>query len=471
MSDSLNKLKNQINGIKNTDSLYAFMKQKGIEKDSISRVQQLLLSVNRIGIGRSWVDYSELTVKNISVSGVNMEMNPGNLYFAFAAGKVNYRFGDFVYKDNEKAPSQNLYLVRAGIGKKEKNNFIATFYNGTKSVFNASLGNGVQPVENVTGVSLEARINVDDNNYFIGEIAKSSSAENFSSAPSVPGRRDKIFDFRTHTNEAYSIRFYSQNPSTGTKLNAYYKKIGQNFKSYNLFPVNMNQDAWMIKVNQYLWQRKFVLEAAVRKNDFASPFAASSYSSSTVFKSLQVSLRVPKYPFVSVGYMPSSQLIVYNGNRLSESQYNTLNAVVNHAYRVKGIAMNTSIFFTKFYNDGVDTGFTYYNASTSTISHNIYISPFTLQTGISISAQKAFHLFTLDQQLSWQLTNNISLAGGLKWNRHNHVKSLLGSTTGMNIYLKNIGSIQVNYDKTFLPGFNRELIPVNIGRMSFYRQF
>jgi len=46
-----------------------------------------LSAINNIGIGRTWVDYSELTVKNISLTGINAELNPSKFYVAFAAGK------------------------------------------------------------------------------------------------------------------------------------------------------------------------------------------------------------------------------------------------------------------------------------------------------------------------------------------------------------------------------------------------
>jgi hypothetical protein len=42
-------------------------------------------------------DYSELTVQNIIISGINIEYNP-SYYAAFATGKIDYRFRDFLGK-------------------------------------------------------------------------------------------------------------------------------------------------------------------------------------------------------------------------------------------------------------------------------------------------------------------------------------------------------------------------------------
>src|SRR5205814_1265219 len=67
VQESKNKLYNEVNNLRNTDALYAFMDSNNITKKELTKAQRVLLSVNKIGIGRSWVDYSELTVKNVAV--------------------------------------------------------------------------------------------------------------------------------------------------------------------------------------------------------------------------------------------------------------------------------------------------------------------------------------------------------------------------------------------------------------------
>lgn len=471
VQDSVNKIKNEINGLTTPDGLYAFMKKKNISKDEITKAQKILLAVNQIGIGKSWIDYSELTVKNVSLAGINAEINPGNFYVAFAAGKVNYRFRDFIYKNSNSHPDQCLYVFRAGLGKKESNNIIATLYNGNKSVLNYTPTNTSTALQKVIGISLEGKFLLDKNNYVIGEFAKSSYLVNPLQQPTTSTLLGKVFNLKTHTNEAYSIKLFSQNPGTNTKLTAYYKQLGENFQSFNLYPINISQNAWMVKLNQSLWKKRLMVDAAIRKNDFTSPIAAPSFSNQMVFKSLQLTLRIPKCPFVSVGYYPTSQLKVGNGNILSESQYNTFNSIVSHSYKLNRIAMSSNMVFTKFYNNSNDTGFIYYNASSFTVSHSVYLLPFSLQTTVGILKQKQINLFTIEQQVNYQINRICSLTAGLKWNKLNHNENLFGSTAGINLYLKGFGTVQMNYDKTYLPGTMRTLVPVDMGRMTFYRQF
>lgn len=472
IQDSVNKIKREVAALQTPGGLFAFMQKNSIAKSELTKVQRSLLSINQIGIGRSYVDYSELTVKNISLAGVNVEMNPAPFYFAFAAGKVNYRFRDFIVKDNARnLPDQSLYMVRTGIGQKEKNNFIISFYNGKKAILNYTASNTPASIQRVLGISAEARLVIDPNNYIIAEVAKSSFNTTAGTQLSSADLMGKAFNLKIHTNEAYSIKLFSQNPQTNTKLTGYYKKIGENFQSFNLFPINITQDAWMVRVNQSLWKKRFILDAAVRKNDFVSPIAAPSFVSKTIFKSLQATLRIPKYPFVSVGYYPSSQLSISNNNILTENQYNTFNAIISHGYQYNKTGMNTNAVYTKFYNSSSDTGFIYFNASGLTINHSIFLGKLTVQSSASLTDQKDLHLFTLEQMLSYQFKNKLTLGGSLKWNRLNRAESLFGATAIMNININRLGTLQFNYEKTYLPGYNRVLIPVDIGRMSFYREF
>lgn len=470
VQDSIALLKQEINSLNSGAGLYAFMKKNHI-KDSLTKGQKLLLSINKIGIGRTWIDYSELTVKNVSLSGVNIEMNPANFYVAFAAGKLNYRFRDFILKNNTTLPDQSLYLVRTGLGQKEKNNLVFTFYNGKKQELNNASAASPNAIQKILGVSAEARLALNENNYVIAELAKSSFNTSSTVQPAQSDLLDKAFNWKIHSNEAYSIKLFSQYPQTDTRITAYYRKTGENFQSFNLYPIGSNQEAWMGKVNQSFWKRKLILDMAVRKNDFESPVAAAAFASKTIFKSFQATLRIPKYPFISAGYYPSSQLSISNNNVLTENQYNTLNGIVNYSYSVRDIAMNTNAVYTKFYNKGSDSGFIYFNASSYTINHSIFLNPLVLQSSVGITDQKNLYLLTLEELVSYQFANKLTLSGSLKWNRLNRSVTLLGGTASLGLYLRKLGTIQFNYDKTYLPGYNRVLMPVDIGRMSFYRSF
>lgn len=471
--DSVNLLKQQLGRIKDPAELKRFIRDHKLNAGDLPKGWQTLAAIQTIGIGRTWVDYSDLTVKNISLTGINAELNPGKFYFAFAAGRVNYRFRDFVVRNNDR-PKQNLFLARAGIGRKEGNNLILTWYDGKRSMLN-SFGSNANAVattlERVVGMSVQVRLQVDPNNFIVLESAKSSFHNTGTVNQPTEGLVKKVWNFKDRTNEAYSIKLYSNWPQTSTKVTGYYRKMGEHFQSFNLQPVNVGQVAYQFKVHQQFWKRRLQVEAGIRKNDFNSPFINPGLTSKTIFKSAQATLRVPKYPFVSVGYYPSSQLTLLDNNVLVENQYNTFSAVVGHSYRIKKLSMSSNAVLLKFYNSGADTGFIYYNATSVTVTHFIFLKGLQLQSGLTMTSQRDLKVTTLEQLASYQARQWLTLSGGLKYNRVNGEQTLWGATAGLGLLINKFGTVQASYDKSYLPGTARNLLPVDMGRLTYYRVF
>jgi len=469
--DSVNLLKQQLAQIKDPAELKRFIREHKLNSKDLPKGWQTLAAIQTIGIGRTWVDYSDLTVKNISLTGINAEVNPSKFYVAFAAGRVNYRFRDFVVKNNDR-PKQTLYLLRAGIGRKEGNNLIFTWYDGKRNMLNSFGNTSVSSkLERVIGMSVQSRLQLDPSNYIILESAKSSFHNTGTVNQPSDGLIQKVWNFKDRSNEAYSIKLYSNWPQTNTRVTGYYRKMGEHFQSFNLQPINVIQEAYQFKVQQQLWKRRLQIEAGIRKNDFNSPFINPGLASKTVFKSLQATLRVPKYPFVSIGYYPSSQLTLLDNNVIVENQYNTLSTVVSHAYRVKNISMSSSAVLLKFYNSGADTGFIYYNATSVTVNQFIFLKGLQLQSGLTLTSQRDLKVTTLEQSANYQLREWLTISGGLKYNRLNNQQTLWGATTGLGVMIKKIGMIQASYDKSYLPGTARNLLPVDMGRVTYYRVF
>jgi hypothetical protein len=473
LADSLLKVKQEIARLKDAGELKNYIRQKKLNAKELPKGWEPLTAIRSVGIGRSWVDYSELTVKNISLTGVNIEANPGKLYIAAAAGRINYRFRDFAVRQQAAQPRQSLYLLRGGIGKKDGNNFILTWYDGKRSLLNPfmdTLSTNTK-LERVIGMSAETRVKLNDNQYIVAEFAKSSFHTTGTVSQQAGSLFEKMRNFKDHSNEAYSIKLYSHWPDAGTKLTGYYKKMGEHFQSFNLQPVNTVQEAFQVKLQQQLWKKKLVVDAAIRKNDFSNPFLTPGINSSNVFKSLQLSLRIPKYPFLTVGYAPSTQLTVLDNQRLAENQYNTLNAVLTHSYRAKKMNMVTNAMFLKFYNSSPDTGFIYYNASSFALTQFMYIGPWQLQSGLTVTNQQELKVLTLEQEATLRVKSWLSLTAGMKYNRVSNKQTLWGGSAGMNMSINKIGLITLNYDKAYLPGTRRDLLPVHTGNIGYYRSF
>lgn len=471
LQDSVTLLKKELASLNNPSQIKDFINKHKLDAKNLPAGWKTLGAISTVGIGRSWVDYSELTVKNVSITGINAEMNPSKLYLAFAAGRLNYRFRDFVVKSNDHN-KQSLLLMRAGVGRKDGNNFILTWYDGKRNLMQSF---GTTPfigqLERIIGISAESRLSLDANNYVVLEYAKSSYHSAGNTNPDKENLFRKISDFSNRGNEAYSIKINSFLPQSQTRVTGYYRKMGPQFQSFNLYPINVDQEAYQFRVRQSFWKRRIDIDASIRKSDFSSPYLNPGLSSKTVFKSLQAAIRIPKYPMLTIGFYPSSQLTVLSSNVIVENQYNTLNVLMSYSYRLGHLNMSSNANYLRFYNKGADTGFIYYNSSNWMVNQYVFFRKFQLQTGLTISTQQSLLILSLEQAMTWQPTNWLQLNGSIKHHRINSSATLWGNTAGLSVVIPRIGTIRGSYDKSYLPGTSRNMLPVEMGQVSYYRSF
>ena len=232
---------NEYRALANTPAI----KEKGMEL--LPRKYRWLLGMRRLSLGRSPVNYSELTAKNISLNGINLEYNSW-YYAAFSAGLIDFRFRDFVL-NNPGKPRQYFYMARLGIGRLEKNYFIVSLFSGRKQVFASGLVNNLYAV-NTTGISTEAKWQINGNSYLKAEIAQ-SIAPDFSTLPvknnkfSLSGKNDKALAASAHIVV----------PKLQTRLDLYYRFTGANFQSFSSFRNNSSVKAWGIKAEQAFFKK------------------------------------------------------------------------------------------------------------------------------------------------------------------------------------------------------------------------
>lgn len=429
-----------------------------------------LLAVKSVGIGRTMVDYSELTAKNISITGFQAEYNP-SYYVAVATGAVDYRFRDFIVNTNR--VKQYLNIVRIGTGMKDGNNIIASFYTGKKQVynFNTSTPNVEAPDYRIMGFSLEGRWQLNRNNFIVGEVAKSSMPYYMRKPQheSVPG---SMVQFDDHTNEAYAVSAGSFIPATGTRMTGTFKVMGGNFQSFSLYSTGSTQQAWMAKVDQPFFKQQLTITASIRKNLFSSIFENADYQSNTVFKSIQATFRRKHWPVVSLGYFPSSQLMKLEEGKYMENLFYTLVGTVSHFYQYNGISMNTMFSGTKFYNRQADSGFVYFNSTNLLLNQSIFLNRLTINGTLSSAISRDYNLHGADGGLQYRLREWLEIGGGLKYN-YQTVYDLqqLGYNGNARITIPKLGEISVMADKGFVPGVNRRLVSNNTGRLTYTKIF
>lgn len=457
---------------RNNKELADNLEEMNLPDSVLPRGFRTLLAVRSVGIGRTLVDYSELTAKNISITGVQAEYNP-SYYVAFATGAVDYRFRDFVVNDNR--VRQYLNMVRVGTGMKEGNNVILSFYTGKKQVYNFNTSAGGVTTEapdyKIMGVSLEGRWQINRNNYIIGEAAKSSMPYYKRSAHGQ-GLGASMASFSDHSNEAFAVTAVSFVPPTGTRLSGMFKRMGANFQSFSLYATGSAQSAWMIKADQPFFKQQLTLTGSIRQNVYTSVFENASYRSNTIFKSIQATFRRKKWPVLSLGYFPSSQLMKLSDDNYIENLFYTLAATASYFYQLKGISMNTIFSGTRFYNHQTDSGFVYFNSTNLLLNQTVFLGRFTLNGGLSSATNQDYAVYGADGNLQYKAFSWLELGGGLKYNYQTTYRlQQTGYTANAKVNIPKIGEVALMADQGFVPGVNKQLVPNRTGRLTYTKTF
>lgn len=430
-----------------------------------------LLAIRSFGIGRTIADYSELTARNISISGVQVEYNP-SYYLALATGVVDYQFRNFIVK--EKRAPQYLTLIRGGFGMKEGNHVFLTYYMGKKQLYgnNAVTSDSSQPVDNrLMGIALEAQWKLGANTFLVGEVARSSmpynarrshGSNNFSS----------MFDFSGHTNEAYTASFSTLINFSNTRVTGMYKWMGSDFQSFSFYTTGSRQIAWNVQAEQPFFHQRLLLAAAIRKNDYATFYMPSNYESNTVFKSVQLTMRIPRWPVVSIGYQPTSQLIKMDEKHFSEQLFYMLTGTATHTYRYRGIMMNSMVTYSRFYNRQTDTSFIYFNSRNIVAAHTVFLKKFTLAGQAAAAVTEEYGLYSLAGDASWKALHWFEIGGTLKYNRQTvYAIQQWGYGANARMNIPRFGEVALRAEKSYLPGGGKQLVSNNTGRLTYTRIF
>jgi hypothetical protein len=227
----------------------------------------------------------------------------------------------------------------------------------------------------------------------------------------------------------------------------------------------------MARVDQPLLKSKVDLTLMIRSNDFTNPFAEKTYKTNTVFKSVIVNVRFPKYPFVSVGYYPGTQIYMVNNEKINETAYYILNGSMMYNYSIRRISMSSSFIYNRYFNQATDSGFILYRGINYYASQRLFLRKLQLQAGYSYTKQSLIEYSTTDLSAEYAVKDWLKFGAGLKYNQPVSAAALWGGRALLKIDMKKLGSFHFQYDKSYLPTINQSLYPIETGRVSWYKYF
>ncbi|WP_133995028.1 porin family protein [Dinghuibacter silviterrae] len=445
-----------------------------LSDSSLPKGYKTLMAVKSVSVGRSIVNYSELSAKDISINGLQAEYNPSN-YYAVATGVVDYRFRDFLLQQPGQ-PRQYMNVLRYGRGMRDGNSVILTWYQGKRQLYSASsidTGQTQVPASNLMGLTLQGNYKVTKNILVTAEVAKSSVPAYVSdSSKKEGGLAGQMLHMSDRSNEAYSVMANAFFPATQTRLRGSFKHLGENFQSFSVFTDGSAQTAWNGSLDQLLFKRQLDLVLSAYTNDFSNPYISQQYRSTTVFKSIQATWRRRNWPVLSVGYFPSSQLTKLGNGSYEENLFYTMVGNATYTYTFHKLMMNTTLVYTQFYNRASDSGFTYFNTKNLLLSQSVFLSRLTLQGNASAAANTDYNLYTLEGKAQYNLTKNLQVGAGVKYNEQTvYDIQQWGYSGELTWRIRKLGQIQFSADKGFIPGMNNRLVPNNTGRLTYFKTF
>ena len=459
-------IRQKINEARNARELTKVLNEYGID-DKQGKGEKFVANLKSISIGRTLLNYSELTAQNILLTGLNVEYIP-RLYFAASAGKIDYGFRDFFGRNNHSV-NQHLLMGRVGTGDIEKRAIIFSVYTGRKANYGSFVSDTINSSILVTGFSVEAIVKKNKNTQFSAEIAKSTRPVTGHYADN--NELSSLFRFSDNSNVGINLKGQTMIPETKTRLSGFFRKAGENFQSFSLFSYNSDQTAWMMKVDQAFFKHKIGITGVIRRNDFVNPFTEKTFKTTTVFGSVQLTARIPKWPSISVGYHPGSQLYIIDRNRIRENVYYILNGSLIYQYKLSDIQMVSSAIYNKYTTRGTDSGFINYSGTNYMLGQLLSFQKLQLQGNFIYTDQQELKYYTIEGNADLSITTVLRLGGGIKYNRIHDGKTYWGGTAQARVDMKNIGWLQLQYEKSFLPTIQQTLFPVEVGRLTLFKNF
>lgn len=432
----------------------------GKNDEHIRALQRSFDGLRSLSLGRTYPNYGPLTVQNLNVRGVSFEYVKNKLYLSASAGMVDFHFQEYLYQKQKVLP-QYIAASRVGYVDQKQNKLLLTYYKGEKQITGGNL-QGLMPV---TGLAFTAQIAVAKQTIVTGEVAQSAVPEQ-----STNGEGKRSLNFSDGKQRAYSFGLKSYLPKISTRIEGFYRSTGINFQAFNGFQYNAAFSGFSVRMEQPLFKRQLQLTAAVQRNDFYNPFVPQRYNANTVYKNALLTLRKARWPVITVGLSPSTQMTMIAG-AVFESHFQTFTGHVFHQYRIGEAKSQTILLFNHFYNEIADSSLPYFNAQNVLWRQSFDFGTYVTTVGASYLSNTQYRLLALETGFSSTLFRHCNLDVALKVNNLNNTIVKVGFRSGGRLMLSHLGTITFNIDKNFIPGSQNQLSSYETYQVGFTKSF
>lgn len=442
------------------DRIKKLLNEEDIFLDNLNKYAALLSSVKKLAVGSVFPNYSDLTVKNLNVNGIDWEYER-KLYIALSAGTVDYRSRDFFYNRQNTHP-QFLISARIGYGKREGSHLFITAFRGKKQLLSTEVNHNSF---DIYGLGLESQIKIDRHRLTM-ELVQSVSPTLISTSSS----EKTTTNWRDPNNKAWKIQYHGLIPSIHIQVDGFYQYKGIYFQNFTSYYTNAAQHSWRLHADEYFWKRKLHLTASIEQNNYENNYLPVRYEGNTLFRQLNLSIGFRPGSSFSLGYQPASQLSNINGI-IYQNFYQTLTLMGVHRYKLGWSEALTTLSYNRFFNHSTDSGFLYYNASNLYLDQTFQFVGYTANVGITHSINSGYDWTILQGGVQARVFHQQMAGVGIKIHQLNQQQVQVGFYGNAQVAIKNLGVIRGSAERSFIPSWKAGLVETEFYSLGFIRYF
>jgi hypothetical protein len=337
---------------KNKAKAFAKNKAKGLLNEKTPGFMRFLSNFKTFEVGKCRPNYSNLTLKGISVSGVNIEFTPGKFYAAFSTGKVKRPIKPSeVIKPTYK---QKLLFGKIGVGKKRETHLYLTFMQLEDEVNSLPASPemdtlNVKPQSNFV-FGTEGKLSLFKKKFTIeGEAAVSLHTRDTRSPAlieddtEVPSWLTNFLKPNASSSIDYAYNIKSTLKLKTTKLSGGVKMIGAGFTTLgnpNLINDRLTYDG---RIDQTFAKRKISFSVYFKQNKDNLINWKKSTTTTTAY-GITAGFRFKKIPYLQIGYMPNFQKNDSDSLKMKNAVH-VFSMITGYNYPIGNLKSSTSFNF------------------------------------------------------------------------------------------------------------------------------
>ena len=337
---------------KNKAKAFAKNKAKALVNKKMPGFMRFLSNFKTFEVGKCRPNYSNIMLKGISVSGVNIEFTPGEFYAAFSTGKVKRSIKPSeITKPTYK---QKLLFGKIGVGRKRETHLYVTFMQVEDEVNSLPASSeidtfNVKPQSNFV-LGTEGKLSLFKKKFTIeGEAAVSIHTRD-TRDPVLIEDDTEVPSWLTNyinPNASSSIDFAYNVKSTlklkTTKLSGGVKMIGAGFTTLgnpNLVNDRLIYDG---RIDQTFAKRKISLSVYFKQRRDNLINWKNDITTTTAY-GIIAGFRFKKIPYLQISYTPNFQK-TDNDSLNMENSVNVFSAVTGYNYPIGNLKSFTGFNF------------------------------------------------------------------------------------------------------------------------------